>query len=64
MVTAAYPNGLQSSFTWDSRHRLTAPASPAASYSYALDPVVNRTGATEQTGRSVTSSTSASSPGR
>jgi RHS repeat-associated protein len=51
VVTATYPNGLQSAFNWDSRHRLTNLANPVASYSYGLDNVGNPTSSTEGNGR-------------
>jgi len=53
LATAAYPNGLQSTFTYDELDRLTALNSPAASYSYQLGAVGNRTQVTESTGRAV-----------
>ena len=53
LATAAYPNGLQSTFTYDELNRLTALNSPAASYSYQLGAVGNRTQMTESTGRTV-----------
>jgi len=38
VATAAYPNGLQSSFTYDALNRLTAMNAGTASYSYSLAP--------------------------
>jgi len=49
LATMNYPNGLQSSFTYDDRNRITALSNSAASYAYTLDGTVgNRTGVTEQ----------------
>ena len=53
VATVAYPNGLQSTFTYDSLNRLTALNSPAAGYSYQLGPTGNRAQATESTGRTL-----------
>ncbi len=53
LATAAYPNGLQSTFTYDELNRLTALNSAAAGYSYQLGPIGNRTQATESTGRTL-----------
>ena len=60
LVTVTYPNKLQSTIQYDSLNRLTslntAPpnSSPVAGYSYTLGATGNRTGATEQTGRTLT----------
>ena len=44
-----YPNGLQSTFTYDTQNRVTALSNAAASYTYTLDGTVgNRKGVTEQ----------------
>jgi RHS repeat-associated protein len=44
-----YPNGLQSSFTYDTQNRVTALSNAAASYTYTLDGTVgNRKGVTER----------------
>jgi RHS repeat-associated protein len=44
-----YPNGLQSSFTYDTLNRVTGLSNAAAKYTYTLDGTVgNRTGVTEQ----------------
>ena len=53
LATAAYPNGLQSSFTYDTLNRLTAMNAGTASYSYQLGPTGNRTQATESNGRTI-----------
>ena len=53
VATAAYPNGLQSSFTYDTLNRLTAMNAGTASYSYQLGPTGNRTQATESNGRTI-----------
>jgi len=48
-----YPNGLQSSFTYDDLNRVTAMNAAKASYSYTLSPTGNRTGAVESSGRTL-----------
>jgi RHS repeat-associated protein len=48
-----YPNGLQSSFTYDDLNRVTAMNAAKASYSYTLGPTGNRTGAVESSGRTL-----------
>ena len=53
LATAAYPNGLQSSFTYDTLNRLTAMNAGTASYSYQLGPTGNRTQSTESNGRTI-----------
>ena len=53
VTTATYPNGLQSTFTYDTQNRLTALSSATASYSYQLGPTGNRAQATEATGRTL-----------
>jgi RHS repeat-associated protein len=60
LVTVTYPNKLQSTIQYDSLNRLTAlntatqNFSAVAGYSYTLGVTGNRTGATEQTGRTLT----------
>ena len=54
LATAAYPNGLHSTFTYDQLDRLTALSTPVSSYTYQLGPTGNRTSATEGTGRTQT----------
>ena len=51
--TATYPNGLQSTFTYDTLNRLTAMNAGTAGYSYQLGATGNRTQATEQNGRTL-----------
>jgi RHS repeat-associated protein len=53
LATATYPNGLTSTFTFDSLNRLTALSTPVSSYSYQLGPTGNRTSATEGNGRTL-----------
>jgi len=48
-----YPNGLQSSFTYDDLNRVTAMNAAKASYSYTLSPTGNRTAAVESSGRTL-----------
>jgi len=49
LATVEYPNGLQSTFTYDTQNRVTALSNAAASYTYTLDGTVgNRKGATER----------------
>jgi RHS repeat-associated protein len=50
VATVAYPNGVQSAFTYDTVNRLTA----MNGYSYTLAPTGHRTGATEPNGRTLT----------
>lgn len=51
LTSAAYPNGLQSTATYDTRNRLVSLTSPRAAYNYQLGPVGNRVGVTESNGR-------------
>jgi len=53
VATATYPNGLQSTFTYDTLNRLTAMSTPVSAYNYQLGPTGNRTQATEQNGRTL-----------
>ena len=53
VATATYPNGLQSTFTYDTLNRLTAMNAGTASYGYQLGATGNRTQATEQNGRTL-----------
>ena len=52
--TATYPNGVESTFSYDALNRLTGQTSRLGNYSYQLGPTGNRTSASEQSGRSVT----------
>ncbi len=55
LVTATYPNGLQSTFQYDTMNRLTSmTAGTTAAYGYTLGPTSVRTNAIELSGRSVT----------
>ena len=61
LVTVTYPNQLQSTIQYDSLNRLTSlntatttSSTPVAGYSYTLGATGNRTGATEQSGRTLT----------
>ena len=53
LVTAAYPNGTQSTVTYDDLNRLTALNGTRASYSYTLGPTGYRTAAVESSGRAL-----------
>jgi YD repeat-containing protein len=53
LATATYPNGLQSTFSYDSLNRLTAIATPVSAYTYQLGPTGNRLSASEATGRTL-----------
>jgi RHS repeat-associated protein len=53
LATATYPNGLQSTFTYDQLDRLTKLSTPVSSYTYQLGPVGNHLSATEGTGRTL-----------
>src|SRR5208283_893351 len=48
-----YPNGLQSSFTYDDLNRITAMNAAKVSYSYTLSPTGNRVSAVESSGRTL-----------
>jgi RHS repeat-associated protein len=51
LATASYPNGLQTSFAYDSQNRVTGVGSQLGNYAYSLGATGNRTGATEPSGR-------------
>jgi RHS repeat-associated protein len=53
LATVTYPNGLQSSFTYDDLNRVTAMNAAKASYSYMLSPTGSRKQVTESSGRVV-----------
>jgi RHS repeat-associated protein len=53
LATVTYPNGLQSSFTYDDLNRVTALNNGKASYTYTLGPTGNRQSATESSGRTL-----------
>ena len=53
LATVTYPNGLQSSFTYDDLNRVTAMNAAKASYNYQLDATGNRKQVTESSGRVV-----------
>jgi RHS repeat-associated protein len=53
LATVTYPNGLQSSFTYDDLNRITALNVGKASYNYTLDQTGNRKQVTESSGRVV-----------
>jgi RHS repeat-associated protein len=54
VATVAYPNGLQAKFTYDTLNRLTELSTPpVADYKYTLGLTGNRTGSTEQGGRTL-----------
>src|SRR5208283_2112479 len=53
LATVTYPNGLQSTFTYDDLNRLTALNNGKASYTYTLGPTGNRQSATESSGRTL-----------
>src|SRR5208283_4184711 len=53
LVTATYPNGVQSSFTYDNLNRVTAMNAGNASYNYALGPMGSRQSAVESSGRTL-----------
>jgi RHS repeat-associated protein len=55
VATVTYPNGLKSTFTYDTQNRLTELSTPSiADYKYTLGLTGIRTGATEQSGRALT----------
>ncbi|MGD0470655.1 MAG: DUF2341 domain-containing protein [Terriglobales bacterium] len=51
LATVTYPNGVQSTFTFDTLNRIAGLNSQPASYSYQRGPTGNLTGATELNGR-------------
>ncbi|SPF46817.1 hypothetical protein SBA4_3570016 [Candidatus Sulfopaludibacter sp. SbA4] len=51
LATMTYPNGLQSSLTYDDLNRVTALNATKASYTYTLDQTGNRKQVTESSGR-------------
>jgi len=53
LATANYPNGLQSTFSYDSLNRLTAMATPVSAYTYQRGPTGNQLSASEATGRTL-----------
>ena len=53
LATVSYPNGVQSTFTYDDLDRLAALTAPQASYTYTLSPTGNRTAVTESSGRTL-----------
>jgi RHS repeat-associated protein len=53
VATATLPNGLQSSFTYDTLNRLTQLVTPVSGYNYQLGPTGARTQAVESTGRTI-----------
>ncbi len=53
VATATYPNGFQTTFTYDQLSRLTALSTPVSSYNYQLGPTGIRTGAVEGNGRTL-----------
>jgi RHS repeat-associated protein len=53
LATVTYPNGLQSSFTYDDLNRVTALNNGKASYSYTLGPTGSRQSAAESSGRTL-----------
>jgi len=54
LAAAAYPNGIQATFSYDTLNRSTGQSSRLGNYSYQLGPTGNRTSGTEQSGRSMT----------
>ena len=53
VATATYPNGLQSTFTYDQLNRLSQLVTPVSGYSYQRDLSGNLTSASESNGRTV-----------
>ena len=53
VVTSTYPNGFQTTFTYDQLRRLTGLTTPVSSYTYQLGPVGNRISASEGNGRAI-----------
>ncbi len=53
LTTVTYPNGLQSTFAYDSQNRVTGANNGRTSYGYILGPTGSRLSAAEQSGRTV-----------
>jgi RHS repeat-associated protein len=53
VATVTYPNGVQSTFTYDTLNRVTGLSSQPASYTYQRGPTGNLTSAAESSGRTV-----------
>jgi RHS repeat-associated protein len=53
VATVTYPNGVQSTFTYDTLNRVTGLSSQPASYTYQRGPTGNLTSVTESNGRQV-----------
>ena len=53
VVTATYPNGFQTTFTYDQLSRINAVSTPVSTYTYQLGPTGIHTGATEGNGRTL-----------
>ncbi len=53
LATATYPNGFQTTFTYDQLSRMTGLSTPVSSYNYQLGPIGNRTSASEGNGRTL-----------
>ena len=51
MATVTYPNGVQSTFTYDTLNRVTGLSSQVSGYTYQRGPTGNLTSATEPSGR-------------
>jgi RHS repeat-associated protein len=51
VATAIYPNGVESTFTYDQLNRVTGLSSPVSGYTYQRGPTGNLTNVTEQSGR-------------
>jgi YD repeat-containing protein len=74
LATVAYPNGVQSSFTYDALNRVAQLTTPISGYNYQFSPTGNRTQAVEANGRTIdwnydgiyrlTNETIASDPGQ
>ncbi|MGA3034996.1 MAG: hypothetical protein ABSD70_17050, partial [Terracidiphilus sp.] len=53
VATVTYPNGVRSTFTYDTLNHVTGLSSPSASYAYQRGPTGNLTSAVESSGRTV-----------
>jgi YD repeat-containing protein len=51
VATVTYPNGIQSTFTYDTLNRISGLSSQVSGYTYQRGPTGNLTGATESNGR-------------
>jgi YD repeat-containing protein len=64
VATVTYPNGVVSTFSYDTLNRISGLSSSPASYSYQRGSTGNLTGVTESSGRTVPQASRLDSPAR